>query len=101
MSAKSHASWLIVLAVAIAMPLETASGAATVPEIGTKLAKHLLKIASHQRQLCMTAPAQLDPCFEYDFDKVRYTVSFDARSKRVTYISTTDEAFRTADGLQI
>ncbi|MDT8068765.1 MAG: hypothetical protein ROO76_11445 [Terriglobia bacterium] len=63
--------------------------------------KPLLKISNDQRRLCMTHPAQLDPCFEHAFDGVLYTVAYDAQSKRVTYIYTKDRSFRTADGLKM
>ena len=52
-------------------------------------------------KLCMTHPAQIDPCFERFFDGVRYTVAFSRETKRITYLYTEDEKFRTADDLRV
>jgi len=49
----------------------------------------------------VTHPAQIDPCVERYFDGVRYTVAFSKETKRITYLCTEDEKFRTADGLRV
>jgi hypothetical protein len=70
-----------------------------VPAIGTKLNKHWLTASEHE--LCMTNPAQLDPCFEQVFEGVRYRVAYSGKSKRVTYLTTSDGKFRTHSGLRV
>jgi hypothetical protein len=51
--------------------------------------------------LCITHPAQMDPCFERSFNGVRYTVAYSRESKRITYVYTEDEKFKTTDGLRV
>jgi hypothetical protein len=70
-----------------------------VPAIGAKLNKHWLTAGEHE--LCMTSPAQLDPCFEQAFEGVRYRVAYSSKSKRVTYLTTSDGKFRTHSGLRV
>jgi hypothetical protein len=70
-----------------------------VPAIGAKIKKEGIKAS--KGQLCMTHPAQLDPCFEHVFDGVQYKVAYNGQTRRVSYLSTSDSKFRTADGLQV
>lgn len=71
------------------------------PHIGSELDKHTVTLAEKQRQVCMTSPAQLDPCFERTYGGVKFTVAYRNETKKVTYIFTTDEKFRTKDGLKV
>jgi hypothetical protein len=77
------------------------SGAAPepMPTIGTKVKKSWKKAS--KGQLCMTHAAQLDPCFDGVFDSVEYKVAYSEQTKRVSYVSTSDKRFRTADGLRV
>jgi hypothetical protein len=71
------------------------------PRIGSELDRHTIAIAQKQRQICMTSPAQLDPCFEHTYGGVKFTVAYRSDTKKVTYIFTTDDKFRTDDGLKV
>jgi hypothetical protein len=77
------------------------SGAAPepVPTTGATAKKEWVKAS--KGHVCMTHPAQLDPCFEGVFDGVRYRVAYSDQTKRVSYLYTSDTKFRTADGLQV
>ena len=72
-----------------------------VPEIGEQLhRKSIPESASHN--MCMTQAAQTYPCFDKPIDGVTYTIAFDDKNKnRVTYISTRDPKFKTADGYKV
>ena len=72
-----------------------------VPEIGEKLhAKNIPESASHN--MCVTQAAQAYPCFDKLIDGVTYTIAFDDNNEnRVTYISTSDPKFKTADGYKV
>ena len=74
---------------------------AHVPEIGEKLhPEDIAESASHN--MCATQAAQSYPCFETLIDGVTYTIAFDDKNKnRVTYISTSDTKFKTADGYKV
>lgn len=65
------------------------------PALGDKLSARLLEVGERQRRLCATHPAQLDPCLTSEFDGIKYSIAYDAESKRVTYIETSDRRFRT------
>ena len=52
-------------------------------------------------ELCMTHSSQLDPCFKHDFGGIKFTVAFNNHTKKISYIATTDQSFRTSDGLRI
>jgi hypothetical protein len=77
------------------------AGLTHVPEIGEKLrAKNIPKSASHNS--CVTQAAQTYPCFDALISGVTYTIAFDDNNKnRVTYISTSDPRFTTADGYKV
>jgi hypothetical protein len=77
----------------------SASPVEPAPAIGTKIKKEWTKAG--KGQLCMTHPAQLDPCFEHVFDGVQYKVAYNGQTRRVSYLSTSDSKFRTTDGLQV
>jgi hypothetical protein len=72
-----------------------------VPEIGEELhAKDIPQSTGPDR--CVTQAAQTYPCFDKLIDEVTYTVAFDDNNKnRVTYISTSDPKFQTADGYKV
>jgi hypothetical protein len=71
-----------------------------VPEIGEKLRrKDIPKSASHN--MCVTHAAQADPCFDTLIGGIEYTIAFGDKGHRVTYISTSDPKFKTADGHKV
>ncbi len=51
--------------------------------------------------VCMTHPAQADPCVERVFDGLIYQVAYNAQTGRVSYLHTHDQNFRTSDGLRV
>jgi hypothetical protein len=69
------------------------------PAVGARFKKGWA--AGKERAVCMTQPAQLDPCVERVFDGVNYQVAYSEQKHRVTYLHTNDEKFRTAEGLKI
>ena len=69
------------------------------PAVGARFKKGWA--AGKERVVCMTQPAQLDPCVERVFDGVNYQVAYSEQKHRVTYLHTNDEKFRTAEGLKI
>lgn len=71
------------------------------PRIGEKLDRRTVANANKQRLLCATSPAQLDPCFERVYGGVRFTVAYRDETKRVSYIYTVDEDFRTVEGMKV
>jgi hypothetical protein len=79
--------------------LATVSASEQLPTIGMKIPNQWSKKA--KVKLCVTHPAQIDPCFERSFGEVRYTLAYSSQTRRVTYLYTEDEHFRTADGLKV
>ena len=71
------------------------------PRIGSRLDKSTVAMAEKQRQICATSPSQLDPCFEHRYAGIKFTIAYRSETKEVTYIFTTDEKFRTKDGLKV
>lgn len=69
------------------------------PKIGAEMNRKWIQGDGHN--LCMTHPAQLDPCVQQLFDGVRYTIGYSKETRRVTYLYTDDKNFRTADGLKV
>jgi hypothetical protein len=53
--------------------------------------------------LCAATPSQLYPCIQdVEIGGVRFTVvGYDAHTRRIKYLFTQDENFRTADGLHV
>jgi len=51
-------------------------------------------------RLWLTGPSQMSDSYLVSFDKVRYIIAVDPL-QRIRYIETTDESFRTRDGLRI
>jgi hypothetical protein len=68
-------------------------------EIGAKLKKK--DIPKDSTNLYMTHPAQLRPYIERNINGVDYVIAYDRESRRIKYIATHDEEFKTADGLKI
>ncbi len=68
--------------------------------IGDKLSRRDIP-DTPSRHLCMTHPAQIDPCFEKVLDGVRYTIAFNMDSRRVSYLFTNDSLFKTGDGKKV
>jgi hypothetical protein len=69
------------------------------PAVGTKFKKKWR--LGNDPAVCMTQPAQLDPCVERVFDGIKYQIAYSEKTHRVSYLYTADEKFRTADGLKI
>lgn len=69
-----------------------------IPGIGDQVNE---KWVSSNRAVCMTHSAQLDSCFDHSFGGIRFTIAYNDETKKITYVSTTDEKFKTADGLTI
>jgi hypothetical protein len=91
---------LIVLVVTIvSSPALNATPPEHLPAIGDKVKKQWLP--ADERMVCMTNPAQLDPCFERVFDGVQFLVAYRSKTRRVTYLFTSDERFQTADGIRV
>ena len=51
--------------------------------------------------ICMTHPAQLDPCVEQIFNGIEFRVAYSGLTHRVSYLYTDDLNFRTAGGLRV
>jgi len=71
----------------------------TPPDVGAKFQKSWRK--GKESNLCMTSSAQLDPCIERVFDGIRYQIAYRLETHRVSYVYTSDDRFRTVDGLKI
>lgn len=69
-----------------------------IPEIGDQVNS---KWVGRSRELCVTHSAQLDPCFEHSFNGIRFTVAYNDGTKKISYVSTMDQKFMTADALRI
>lgn len=54
-----------------------------------------------QRTLCMTHSAQLDPCVELQVEGIKYQIAYREQTHRVSYLRTSDQKFRTVDGLKV
>jgi hypothetical protein len=89
------------LALVLVLSQSMFAGLTHVPEIGEKLReKNIPKSASHN--VCVTQAAQTYLCFDTLIGGVTYTIAFDENNKnRVTYISTSDPKFTTADGYKV
>lgn len=51
--------------------------------------------------VCMTHPAQLDPCFVTKLRGIDFTVAYGKNTHKITYIHTRDLKFTTSDGVKI
>jgi hypothetical protein len=69
------------------------------PNIGAKFNKSWKK--GKQSNLCMTSSAQIDPCVDLVVDGIKYQIAYREETHRVTYVYTSDEKFRTIDGLKV
>ena len=69
------------------------------PSLGTKFKKSWK--AGKEQTLCMTGSSQLDPCVALAFDGIKYQIAYREETHRVTYVYTSDEKFRTVDGLKV
>jgi hypothetical protein len=69
------------------------------PAIGAKFSKKWEVPA--EPTLCMTHPAQMDPCVDRVFGGVKYQVAYSQATHLVSYLYTSDEKFRTMDGLKV
>jgi len=71
------------------------------PVLGAKLKKKWTAQDPDAGELCLVHSAQMYPCVDLAFDGVRYWIGYDEHTKRVTYIYTDDEKFRTNAGLKV
>jgi hypothetical protein len=69
------------------------------PAIGARFKKKWA--AGKEATLCLAEPAQLDPCVTRRFEGIDYQIAYREQTRRVSYLYTTDERFRTADGLKV
>lgn len=60
--------------------------------------KHVPKKST---ELYMTHPGQLRPFITKKIDGVDYVIAYEEKSRRIKYITTSDEHFTTVKGLQI
>jgi len=88
------------LAIAIFLLLTCASAfSEQPPKIGAKFNKSWKK--GKQSNLCLTSSAQIDPCVDRVLDGIKYQIAYREETHRVTYVYTSDEKFRTIDGLKV
>ena len=69
------------------------------PAIGSPLKKRWA--VGQQRTVCMTHSAQLDPCVELQVEGIKYQIAYREQTHRVSYLRTSDNKFRTTDGLKV
>jgi hypothetical protein len=65
------------------------------PQLGA-----IVPLRNAPSQLWLTAPSQMSPSYVVSFNGIRYVIALDALD-RIRYIETTDDAFRTRDGLRV
>ncbi len=70
-------------------------------DVGMELPSALIPKKNHNQ--CAATPSQFYPCLQnVTIDGVRYAVvGYDQHTRRVKYLSTHDESFRTKDGLRV
>lgn len=69
------------------------------PAIGSKF--HKKWKVGRDPSLCVTQPAQMDPCVGQFFDGIKYQIAYSEKTHRVSYVFTNDENFVTLDGLRV
>jgi len=89
----------ILMVIAFLLAASAAQKPEVKPEIGSVLSKTL--IPKKQNNLLLTHPAQLRPYIERKIDGVKYAIAYDEDSRKIVYIFTNDEHFRTKDGLKV
>ena len=67
-------------------------------EIGAELPR---KYADKSKGQMATHPSQFRPFIIKTVAKVRYTIAFEEKSRRIRFIHTVDKNFRTANGLRV
>ena len=70
------------------------------PQLGAPAPAALFTAAKHDRK-CDTGPGHKDPCTEIEFDKIRFTVAWDAQTKNITYLFTDDRHVVTDSQLSV
>jgi hypothetical protein len=70
-------------------------------KVGARLQSFVLRAKSDKRHICMTQPAQMDPCVEARIAGINYTIAYGEKTGRITYVFTSDKAFRTTDGVRV
>jgi hypothetical protein len=58
-------------------------------------------VPKKNRKMYMTHSAQFRPFIERDVAGIRYVIAYDEQSRVITYISTEDKLFKSADGLRV
>lgn len=96
---KSPVAILSVLTVCLLfLPARPAQAAiSSLPVLGAPVPASLLHHVKH----CRTYDNHHDPCTEIDLDHVRYTVAWNAQTKDVTYLFTSDRNLVTSNGLSV
>src|SRR5580765_7665963 len=67
-------------------------------EVGSKLPPQYLRLKVGQMA---TAASQLRPFIVTSIKGVEYTIAYDERTRRIKYINTDDDNFRTSNGLKV
>jgi hypothetical protein len=70
------------------------------PELNAKLPVKRREI-KYPTSLMMTASGGIKPSFEAEFEGIEFTVCTDYKSKRISFISTSDERFETSEGIAV
>jgi hypothetical protein len=75
--------------------------AAAQADVGTRLPSGA--VPKNNKNLCAATPSQTYPCLlDAEFGGVRFTVvGYEPHTRRIRYLATQDENFRTADGLRV
>ena len=68
-------------------------------EIGSVLKPEFIPRTTNE--LCMTHPGQLRPFIRHETNKVNYVIAYDDETRKIKYIKTNDEDFKTTEGLQV
>lgn len=72
----------------------------TLPRLGTPAPDSVLHAGKHARE-CDTGPGHKDPCADFEFDKIKFTVAWDAQTKNVTFLFTDDRRVVTDSQLSV
>jgi hypothetical protein len=81
--------------------LVACSAVAQTADVGAKLSSRLIPKKNHTR--CASTPSQTYPCLEdATIGGIRYTtVGYDEHTRRIEYLLTHDQSFRTKNGLRV
>ncbi len=68
-------------------------------EVGSKLP--VREVPKKNRHLFMTHSSQLRPFIEREIDEIKYIIAYDEKTREITYLSTYDKAFKSAQGFRV